>query len=73
MEELACATAFVVHGVRQFSCQHLCTNFVDNAAHLTAHFRREIYACPSSRSAVPHIAVRYLDFEHLFKAESLGA
>ena len=61
MQELAFHTPPVVRCFRQLCCQHLLPDLEDDVSHLRAQCWREINPNPASWSAIPHMAVRYLD------------
>ena len=73
MEELTFRTPAVVGCFRQLGGQYLCPDLEDYVSHLVSQRRREINPNPASRSAVPHMAMWYLDIEHLFEAQRLRA
>lgn len=73
MEQLASGATMVVRRGRELAGRDLRSDLVNNSAHLTAQLRRERHPHAASRPPVPDVAVRYLDIEHLFETQRLGA
>ena len=73
MQELAFHTSPVVRCFRQLCCQHLLPDLEDDVSHLRAQCWREINPNPASRSAIPYMAVQYLDIKHFFETQRLRA
>ena len=73
MEELAFRAPAVVRRLRQLESEQLPTDPENDVLHFAPQLRREIDLNPAPRSAVPHVAMGYLDIEHFFEAQRLRA
>ena len=73
MQELTFRAPAIVGCFRQLESEQLLSDPANDVLHLAAQPRREIDLNPAPRSAVPHVAMGYLDIEHFFEAQRLRA